>query len=110
MIYDGLVDISIGKSKRETRWQNKELKWSALIEKLSTTHRTHETYKDYISSKKDRQDTIKDIGGFVGGHINGGRRKNGAISHRSILTLDIDYGTMDFWNDWGMIFANAGCL
>lgn len=110
MTYDGLVDISIGKNRMDKKWQNKELLWSALVEKLKTTYRTHETYKEYIASKKPRQDSIKDIGGFVGGHIIGGRRKNGAISSRTIITLDIDFADNDFWNDWQMIFNNAACL
>lgn len=110
MNHDGLIDISIGKSRKEKRWQNKEIQWSALIDKLKNTHRTHESYSEYVNSKKDRQDAIKDIGGFVGGHISNGRRVNGAITHRTLVTLDIDFADQDFWQDWLMMFDKASCL
>ncbi|HYD92240.1 MAG TPA: virulence-associated E family protein [Flavobacterium sp.] len=87
---DGLIDIMIGRSRFEKRWQHKEMKWSALVKKLSVTQRTHETYKEYIRSKPDRQANIKDIGGFVGGLMTGGRRKNGSVIHRQLITLDAD--------------------
>lgn len=108
--HDGMIDISIGKSRMDRHWQNKELQWSALVTKLKTTYRTHETYKEYISYKKDRQDSIKDIGGFVGGHIAGGRRKNGSISNRTIITLDIDFAPADFWECFQMVMTHGACL
>lgn len=91
MKFDGLLDIATGKSRTEKHWQNREMLWSSLVKKLSKTHRTAETYDDYMRSKSDRQDNIKDIGGFVGGIITGGRRKKGAVIHRQLVTLDIDF-------------------
>ena len=38
---------------------------------------------------------LKDVGGFVGGTIEGGQRKAGNIISRSLVTLDIDFGTAD---------------
>lgn len=107
---DNLVTISVGKSRMEKHWQNKELQWSAFIDRLRTTHRTNETYKQYISAKPAKQEVIKDIGGFVGGHITGGRRKNGSISHRSIISLDIDFAGMDFWENSQIIMTHGSCL
>jgi putative DNA primase/helicase len=98
--YDGVFDISLGRSREETRWRNKEISWSALAKKVAVTHRTAETYKEYMVMKPDRQDIIKDIGGFVGGMIQGGRRKKGKIVNRQLLTLDIDFAPNadDFWD------------
>jgi len=87
---DGLIDIMIGRNRFEKRWQHKEMRWAALVKRLETTHRTTESYKEYIKSTPDRQSTIKDIGGFVGGLMSGGRRKNGSIIHRQLITLDAD--------------------
>ena len=39
------------------------------------------------------------MGGFVGGHLREGRRKNGMVLCRSLLTLDMDYGTPDIWDE-----------
>ena len=49
--------------------------------------------------KKGRQDAIKDVGGFVGGHLREGRRKNGNVLCRSLITLDMDYGKENMCDD-----------
>ncbi len=54
--------------------------------------RTTETVEEYRKLKKGAQDNIKDVGGFVGGQLREGRRKNGMVLCRSMLTLDMDYG------------------
>lgn len=107
IINDGLINMAFGRSRNETRWKNKEILWSALLNKLKDTHRTTETYLEYMKSDKDRQAEIKDIGGFVGGHINGGRRKNGHILNRQLVTLDVDFGDNDFWMDFTLVNAFA---
>src|SRR5665647_1900481 len=60
--FDGNFDISTGRSRKSTNWKNRETSWGYVLNKLSTTHRTHETLQEYLVSKKDRQDEIKDIG------------------------------------------------
>lgn len=110
LIYDGQITIATGRSRRETAWRNKEVQWSELVERLSTTHRTAETYSEYVTAKKPRQDEIKDIGGFVGGFLAGGRRKASSVMNRQLLTLDIDHGTMAVWEDYLLLYENAACL
>lgn len=108
--HDGTLDIATGRSRKEMSWKNKEVLWSELITKLSTTHRTAETHSEYLVSKKLRQDEIKDIGGFVGGYLSGGRRKSGAVMHRQLLTLDMDYAAPGFWDEFTMIYGHTACL
>ncbi|HUR65446.1 MAG TPA: virulence-associated E family protein [Chitinophagaceae bacterium] len=110
ILHDGAVDIAVGRNRRETNWKNKEMQWSELVQKLSGTHRTAELYREYLSAKKDRQDEIKDIGGFVGGYLSGGRRKAGSIAHRQLITLDIDFAKADIWDDFTMLYGNAAVL
>lgn len=110
MLYDLKLAISTGKSRREKSWQNKDVLWSDLIKKFSVAHRTAETYKNYLSETKERQDEIKDIGGFVGGHILNGRRKNGSIMYRSIVTLDIDFCKGNIWDDYTMMYSEAAAV
>jgi putative DNA primase/helicase len=105
--HDGTVEIATGRSRRETSWKNKELQWSVLLDKLSTTHRTAETHAEYLSSKKTRQDEIKDIGGFVGGYLTSGRRKAGSVLHRQLITLDIDFAPAGIWDDFTLLYGNA---
>lgn len=108
--HDGLLDLAIGKTRKETNWKNKELHWSEFVKKLSKTHYTAETYKEYIASTKHRQDEIKDVGGFVGGYLNGGRRKPDNVVHRQLITLDIDFAHKDLFEDFKMLYDNAAVL
>lgn len=106
------LNIAVGKSRKETSWKKKEMSWPVLIDRLSKTHRTSETHADYIASKKERQDEIKDVGGFVGGYLQGGRRKKGAVLSRSLLTLDIDHCPPDFdpWEVFSLLYDCAACV
>jgi len=107
---DGQLEIAVCKNRHTANWKNKQILWSDLVKKLSTTHRTAETYAEYISSDKPRQAEIKDIGGFVGGYLTGGKRKTNAVLHRQILTLDLDYAPKSFWADFAMLYGNAAAL
>lgn len=96
--FDGQITIATGKSRKETRWKNKNIFYSALIEKLSRTTRTPETYEEYKKMSKADRDHLKDVGGFVGGSLKNGRRKAENVANRSLLTLDLDYVKGDIWS------------
>lgn len=108
--HDGKIEIATGRSRKEMAWKNKEVLWSELVGKLSATHRTAETYQEYIASKKPRQDEIKDIGGFVGGYLSKGRRKPENVVHRQLITLDLDYAKADMWFDFTLLYDCAACI
>lgn len=108
--YDGPLDIATGKSRKSITWRNKSVQWSALVAKLTVTHRTAESYADYMAAKPDRQDEIKDIGGFVGGYLTGGKRRNGAVAHRSLVTLDIDHANGSTWEDFCLVYGCAAVM
>jgi predicted P-loop ATPase len=108
--YDGPFDLATGKSRKETHWRNREITWSVFLNRIRETHRTAEKLSEYMSSNKSRQDEIKDIGGYVGGYVNGGRRKKGAVTHRQLITLDIDFGKLDIWEDLTMFYSNAAAV
>lgn len=108
--FDGPVEISIGKDRHETHWKNKKLLWSRFAEKLSTPHRTAETFTEYKAAKRKRRDEIKDIGGFVGGYIAGGRRKSGAVLYRTLITLDADTAIHQFWEVYTALYGEAAVI
>lgn len=91
--------ISVAKSRWATNWKNKTTTWGELVERLSSTQRTHETVAEYAAMNKDEQSKIKDIGGFVAGELKEGRRKNGHVVSRSLITLDADFAPQDLWDD-----------
>lgn len=107
---DNSIAVATGRSRKETHWRNQEIMWSQLVEKLSKTHHTPETLVEYLKADKTRQDEIKDIGGFVGGSLAGGRRKADTVVSRSILTLDADSTDIGLWDDYCMLYSYAACV
>ena len=64
--HDRKLLIAIGRSRKASQWQNKEMLWSEFLDKIATTTRTRETVVEYAALPKGERDTIKDVGGFVG--------------------------------------------
>ena len=89
--HDGTITLATGRSRMEKNWKNKSYSWSQLLKRLETPVRTHETLAEYMKMPKDEQDRIKDVGGFVGGALKGGRRKADTVDSRQLITLDADY-------------------
>lgn len=110
IIHDGSLPISTGASRKEIHWKNREVLWSELLGKLSKTTRTHETFAEYMKASKTRQDEIKDVGGFVGGTLAGGRRKAGNVLERSILSLDADFSAGGLWDTFTLMYDCAACV
>jgi len=110
MVEDKLLDIAEGMSANSKVWKNRKRSWSWMVTKLTTENKTNETYAQYMSSTRAERSKIKDVGGFVGGYLNAGRRKAENIAHRQLLTLDIDFGDLNFWMDFSMQFDNAAVL
>lgn len=94
-----VLSVAIAKNRFTKTWKNTRITWGKLVNKLANTHRTHETIGDYLKMSKTDQDQIKDVGGFVGGYLTEGVRRNGSVEHRSVLSLDVDYATKDLWED-----------
>ena len=57
---------------------------------------TQETQAEYVAMTKSQQDKIKDVGGFVGGTLTGGRRKSETVKTRTLVTFDLDFAPTDF--------------
>lgn len=110
LTHDGTLDIATGRDRNTKNWKNRQVSWQELLNKLSSTHRTAESHAEYLASKKSRQDEIKDIGGFVGGYLANGRRKNGSVVHRQLITLDADFATAEFWSDFQLMYDCAACI
>ncbi len=104
------MKISVANSRMDKSWKNTEISWEDFCARCSSTIRTTETVEEYRKLKKGQQDSIKDVGGFVGGHLKQGRRKNGNVDCRSILTLDMDYGTSDIWEQISMLYDFKCCI
>lgn len=104
------MKIAVGNSRMDKKWKNREISWEDFCTRVSTTIRTTETVEEYRKLKKGSQDSIKDVGGFVGGFLREGRRKNGTVACRSMLTLDMDYGKPGIWDEIIMLYDFKCCV
>lgn len=90
MKFDRQITISVGSNRHDMAWQQSALTISELYDRLSMPVRGTETLAEYMAMKKAQQDDLKDVGGFVGGALNGLRRKANNMIGRDIITLDFD--------------------
>ena len=89
-MHDKDLNISIGSSRWSTSWPTSVMKWSEFCERLKVPFRGTETLGEFLKMTKAEQDNLKDVGGFVGGVIEGERRKVGNVKSRDLVTLDLD--------------------
>lgn len=104
------MKIAYGNSRMDKKWKNTDISWEDFCSRVKTTQRTTETVEEYRKMRKGGQDSIKDVGGFVGGHLKDGRRKKGNVLSRSMLTLDMDYGTCTIWEEISTFFPYQCCI
>lgn len=88
--HDRRITISAAGSRWAKSWPVQAIYWSELVEKLKVPVRGTETLAEYLKLPKAQQDDLKDVGGFVGGTLTGGRRKASTVATRDIITLDLD--------------------
>lgn len=99
--------IAVASSVLSKRWRNIETSWPGMVKKFEKPVRTGETFAEYQSSAKAEKDMKKGSAGcFVGGELIGGRRVEGAVRNRCLLTLDADAASME---DWDMATLMTGC-
>lgn len=88
---DTLFYIAVAPSRQSTNWRNVKTTWQDFLQDhLLEPCRTNETMAEYAAMKKPERDRIKDQGGFVGGYLEGGRRKKDSVKLRQLICLDAD--------------------
>ena len=103
------IQIAIGNSRMEKRWNNVEMELGEFIERISHTIRTAETVEQYMKMTKAKQDAIKDVGGYVGGKLKGGRRKKDCVEYRTMIVEDMDHAVPGVIEQIEMLY-NYRCL
>lgn len=93
------MKISYGNSRMDKKWKNSDISWEDFCARVSSTIRTTETVEEYQKMSKGQQASVKDVGGYVAGHLREGRRKKGNVLCRSMILLDMDYGKPGVWDD-----------
>lgn len=86
---DRKIKISTAGTRVSTFWPVQEIWWSEFVEKIAMPVRSTESLMAYLRLPKSNQDNLKDVGGFVGGQIDG-QRKATNVKGRDLITLDLD--------------------
>jgi predicted P-loop ATPase len=84
------LKIAVCNHKTDRKYKNQERTWAYLKERNANPVRTSETAEEYPKLSKMQRDAAKDHGGFVGGFLKGGIRKNGNVISRFVGCLDAD--------------------
>jgi putative DNA primase/helicase len=103
-------DIATAPARNTTTWHNRKIKWSEFLNRISHTKITAESVSDFASMSKDRQSQIKDVGGFVGGYLDNGKRSNDSVRFRQLITLDIDNGISRLWDIFVSLYGNSAAI
>ncbi len=104
------MKIAVGNSRMDKKWKNRDISWENFLTRVSTTIRTTETVSEFRKMSRAQQDSIKDVGGFVGGALREGKRRNGYVLCRSLLTLDMDYARPGIWDEINMLHDFKCCV
>lgn len=104
------MEIAEARSRKEKTLRNINISWEEFLARVSNTVRTWETMEEYKKLPKMQQDDIKDVGGFVGGKLIDGKRKNGFVESRTMITLDIDEAKKGLWEQLTMLHDFTCCI
>ena len=87
----GKIRISVGTSRKKPHYSGTgRSSCESFRQRISRPERAGETFAEYKGLTKARQDELKDVGGFVGGELNGEARRNENAGDRHLVTLDAD--------------------
>lgn len=92
--------LSVAPSAASLNWRPKSYTWEQLVNNFSSAVVTKETYREFMAMPKADQTRTKDTGAFVGGELNGSQRNKKSLVNRTVLTLDVDFGSMTFGDDF----------
>lgn len=101
------INIATGASARAAQWKNEVWDWKQFVTRLSMPITTGETYAQYMKATKTDQAIIKDVGGYVGGYLTGGKRGKENVLSRSLIALDLDFAPDNIYESISRGFANT---
>lgn len=89
MEHNRQIIISAAGNRKSKAWPQQVMWWSDFTDRLKVPVRGMETLTEYLALPRSKQDDLKDVGGFVGGAVEGSR-KAANVSGRDLITLDLD--------------------
>ena len=82
--------IATAPTRTSIQWKNQRTDYHALLEKAYSPITIAATTQEYHALPKAQKDELKDVGGYVAGHLRHGYRRKGHAHVKSFITLDID--------------------
>ena len=64
--------------------------WDELVKRLEDPVLTNETVAEYQAMSNSERTDVKDVGGYIGGECEGGKRSKTTVKNRCLLTIDAD--------------------
>ena len=104
------LHIATGNSRTTKTWKNITLTWREMVERLNKPTVTQETFAEYSKMSRAEKGEAKDVGGFVGGWLKQGKRKNENVQSRSLIALDADSPSEYFLDSLDLIADYAYVL
>lgn len=90
MTYNKHIYIAVGPRANAIYWERQCVQWLDFVERLRIPQRTGETQAEYWDGDKAFRSAKKDVGGFVGGILEGHKRSKRNVMGRDLITLDLD--------------------
>ena len=84
------LTIYTASSRKQTVLQAAPTDVHGLFERLGVSQALPVTHDAYMALPKAKQDATKDIGAYIAGDLQGGRRRNGCVLTRCAAVLDTD--------------------
>lgn len=85
------IVIAVCNKNTDKKYKNINCDWDYLVTRCKNPIRTAETAAEYPKLPKPQRDAAKDVGGFVGAQLIGGRRIKGCVVGNILVTLDADH-------------------
>ena len=82
-------------NRRSSNGTSREITWEDFVERLKTPVVTDETLAEYQAMTNEQKTEVKDVGGYVCGEFEGGKRSKYSLKSRCVLTIDADDATAD---------------
>lgn len=107
------ITITEFTSRRNPNGVVKNTTWSDLVKRLKTPVYTEESIDEYWAMSNEDRTDAKDVGGYVAGEFEGGKREKKLLKSRYILTIDADDATdhdvedFQFMNEHVMFFCHS---
>jgi predicted P-loop ATPase len=108
LVHDGPLTIFIGAHANVKSWNRKDLTWHQFLETLQIPKVTYETVEEYQLMDRTQRNKAKDVGGYVGGILEGNSRSKNSVVSRQLIALDLDDATNPEML-WEMFNLGYGC-